>query len=420
MKAKKRLVTLAISSAIGASVLGYFAIATKDSSFLGFADVPSHEISIVASSTFGPSTNYSDGTKTVYTVDGSERTFTYTSMRMDSNRFYMYSLEDKTSELRNSEIIIGSMRSLHIRDIQIPSDSIVDFSLRWSWRDNAFVRHEIISFSSNTSTYTHTFNNELPSFFSLQLDSKDKEVSFQTLSIMFNDADGGCTPAPDLTPVQPNASLLNGLSLTLVGDEYHITGFDGSVTELNIPESFNGIPITNIGSDVLRGSKITKLSVPGSLKTIEDGAFSGLTTLTEIHLAEGIETIGDNAFSGCSSLTEITIPDSVTSLGAYAFNECTNLKEISLSNGMTFIAEGTFTGCLSLETLIIPRSVVTITDKVFQRNQGLKTIFIEHESAPDGFAHNWTKQANNAAVYYYSETPRNGYWHYVDGVPTLW
>ncbi len=133
MKAKKRLVTLAISSAIGASVLGYFAIATKDSSFLGFADVPSHEISIVASSTFGPSTNYSDGTKTVYTVDGSERTFTYTSMRMDSNRFYMYSLEDKTSELRNSEIIIGSMRSLHIRDIQIPSDSIVDFSLRWSW-----------------------------------------------------------------------------------------------------------------------------------------------------------------------------------------------------------------------------------------------------------------------------------------------
>ncbi len=420
MKAKKRLLTLAVSSAFGASVLGYFAIATKDGSFLGFADVTNHEISLLPQESLDafPSA-YGDGTATFYTVEGSTRSFTYTNMRVESNRFYMYSTSEKTSELRNSGIIIGSMRYLTISNIQVPSSNNVDVTLRWSWRDNAFVKEEAITFSSSTTSYMHNFSNELPSFFSFQVNTKDEEISFETLTVMFYDDDGGCNLAQDLTPVEPSA-YINGLALELVDGEYRITGFDNSITELEIPESFNGVPLTSISANVFNGSNLTKISIPGSVMSIGDGALSNMRNLTEIELAEGIETIGDNAFMGCDSLTEISIPDTVTHLGANAFNGCSSLETIELSNSQTSVEEGTFFACESLESIIIPRSVTTIDAKVFQKVHSLNTIYIEHETPPAGFNNNWYKQANNAAVYYYSETQRAGYRHYVNGVPTLW
>lgn len=44
--------------------------------------------------------------------------------------------------------------------------------------------------------------------------------------------------------------------------------------------------------------------------------FCGCSSLTSITIPESVTSIGDNAFSGCGSLTSVMIPDSVTSIGS--------------------------------------------------------------------------------------------------------
>ncbi|MBR4226714.1 MAG: leucine-rich repeat domain-containing protein, partial [Candidatus Methanomethylophilaceae archaeon] len=44
---------------------------------------------------------------------------------------------------------------------------------------------------------------------------------------------------------------------------------------------------------------------------IDDGAFSGCSTLTSLKLPESVLTIGKGAFKGCRSLESIDIPDTV-------------------------------------------------------------------------------------------------------------
>jgi len=57
-------------------------------------------------------------------------------------------------------------------------------------------------------------------------------------------------------------------------------------------------------------------------------------------------------FSYCSSLTSITIPNSVTSIGEYAFTDCSSLTSITIPNSVTSIGEYAFSYCSSLENVI--------------------------------------------------------------------
>ena len=55
---------------------------------------------------------------------------------------------------------------------------------------------------------------------------------------------------------------------------------------------------------------------------------SGCTSLTSVTIPNSVTSIGDSAFSGCTSLTSVTIPDSVTSIGDGAFVGCTSLTGV--------------------------------------------------------------------------------------------
>lgn len=80
--------------------------------------------------------------------------------------------------------------------------------------------------------------------------------------------------------------------------------------------------------------------------------YSGDVVIPEIVNYNGftylVTSIGDNAFN-CShggDVTSVTIPSSVTSIGDGAFSECSSLTSVAIPNSVTSIEEGAFWRCI--------------------------------------------------------------------------
>jgi hypothetical protein len=127
-----------------------------------------------------------------------------------------------------------------------------------------------------------------------------------------------------------------------------------NLTNINIPNS-----VTTIGYKAFNNcSGLTTINIPNSVTTIKPFAFSGCSSLATISVASDnpkydsrnncnaiIETATNTLIAGCMNTT---IPNSVTSIGEGAFSGCSNLTTINIPNSVTYIGEGAFSYCIYL------------------------------------------------------------------------
>ena len=159
-------------------------------------------------------------------------------------------------------------------------------------------------------------------------------------------------------------------SVTTIGN----SAFSGcsNLTSITIPNS-----VTAIGNSAFSGcSNLTSITIPNSVTAIGNNAFGDCSSLTSITIPNSVTEMGDYAFSGCSSLTNITIPNSVTTIGARAFFNCSSLTSVTIPNNVTTIGDGAFCGCSSLTSITIPNSVTTIGASAFFNCSSLTSITI--------------------------------------------
>ena len=99
-------------------------------------------------------------------------------------------------------------------------------------------------------------------------------------------------------------------------------------------------------------STIKSITLPSTINTINENAFSACLNLETIDLSNctNLTSIGYMAFSGCRGLTSITLPESLASIEAYAFNSCSGLTSISLPSSLTSIGDYAFSGCDKLSS----------------------------------------------------------------------
>ena len=78
----------------------------------------------------------------------------------------------------------------------------------------------------------------------------------------------------------------------------------------------------------IQSSKVpVTLTLPDSIVSIGNQAFSSCRTLSQVILPDTVTAIGDKAFARCSALQEINIPDSVTRMADNAFESTPLVKD---------------------------------------------------------------------------------------------
>ena len=143
-------------------------------------------------------------------------------------------------------------------------------------------------------------------------------------------------------------------SVTSIGD-YAFYGCE-SLTSVAIPGS-----VTSIGWSAFYGcASLTSVTIPDSVTSIGNCAFASCTSLTGIWVAEGNSHYANDA-SGVlfnkdkttlvqcpGAFAAYTIPNSVTSIGEYAFSLCTSLTSVTIPDSVTSIGSGAFSNCAAL------------------------------------------------------------------------
>ena len=116
------------------------------------------------------------------------------------------------------------------------------------------------------------------------------------------DASGFCSDCE--LPMTATEGLI--IDTSSDGTYAEVVGYSGSSRKVNIPSTYNNLPVKSIYKNVFEDSNITKVIIPNS-----------------------VTSIGNWAFESCHSLTTIEIPNSVTSIGAYAFYDCGSLTSVN-------------------------------------------------------------------------------------------
>lgn len=125
------------------------------------------------------------------------------------------------------------------------------------------------------------------------------------------------------------------------------------------------------------GNKRTSYDIPGSITSINYGAFYRCIYLTNITIPDGITSIESTTFYGCASLESITIPATVTSIGVGAFSECVSLANVTIPESITTIESYAFFVCSSLTSVTIPAGVTSIGIGAFSECPSLTSITVD-------------------------------------------
>ena len=183
------------------------------------------------------------------------------------------------------------------------------------------------------------------------------------------------------------------------GDSYSNGAFNGtSLTgTLQLPEGlkyvagFRGTKITNvqfpstleeIGREAFNSCKslMCELSLPHSLKRVEDWAFQLSAIKGNLALPEGLEYIGSCAFEHCSGLTgSLTIPSGIKVISATAFLSCGFTGNLTLPMGLTEIQSNAFYNTKFKGELNIPSTVTTIGSDAFANTEFNGTLILPKE-----------------------------------------
>jgi phage tail tube protein FII len=99
----------------------------------------------------------------------------------------------------------------------------------------------------------------------------------------------------------------------------------------------NGVNVTTIYHGAFNYcDKLTSVSLPATIISIQDSAFLSCTGLTgELEIPSGVETIEKDTFNGCKHLNSVTFVGKLKSIGETAFYYCEKINSYKFADAQT-------------------------------------------------------------------------------------
>ncbi len=166
---------------------------------------------------------------------------------------------------------------------------------------------------------------------------------------------------------------------------------DKTVVNAEVPESIDGHTINMIDAECFADAEaLESVTLPSTIRYIEDFAFYNCPKLTSVSIPDGVETLKYQAFYGCASLTEITVPATVQTIEEFVFSGCAAMEAIHVSNanehykdvdGVLYNIDGTTLICYPAgkqdESFTVPAGCNRVEDWAFIGNTFLKEVNID-------------------------------------------
>lgn len=172
-------------------------------------------------------------------------------------------------------------------------------------------------------------------------------------------------------------------TLNAEGTAYAITGYTGTDAEVYTVAEIDGVSVTSVADNAFNLSG------------------DGNNLIKKVVLSDSINTIGGNAFFKCYALEYI---------------EMKGVKELSYGNA--------FLNCFALKTVVVGRTF-NLSGQAFKSTDGeaphiVLYVYGSEEESTVTAANSDMNNMFTGIIRYYSETAKDGCWHYENGVATLW
>ncbi len=147
---------------------------------------------------------------------------------------------------------------------------------------------------------------------------------------------------------------------------YTINEYKGTHLTFEIPDFYNGSPVTAIANKAFAYSlKLEKLTVPDTITHIYRDAFYGCSNLDNVYIKD-LKKWCEIVFQGPASnplynqanlylnsklVKDLVIPSDITTINSSAFYNCTSLKTIYIPSTVAYLGGNVFNGCASLTAI---------------------------------------------------------------------
>ncbi len=173
-----------------------------------------------------------------------------------------------------------------------------------------------------------------------------------------------------------SAATYGDFEYTVSKNEVRIDSYKGSQTDVTIPSSIQGFPVTSIKINAFQyNNTIKKVVIPDGVTKIDSYAFASCYELCDVCLPDGLLKINDHAFYNCKALKHIELPDGLTYLGTSAFAD-SGLIEITIPGSLSAICSSAFQSCKKLEKVTFNPGLEKIYNKCFYECTSLKNIVL--------------------------------------------
>ncbi len=131
---------------------------------------------------------------------------------------------------------------------------------------------------------------------------------------------------------------------------------------------------------------LERVTIPSSIKVIEEGAFIGCTNLKSITNNSNYHAKIGNCLVDTTSATLILcvgnfdIPDFVDVIGSYALSS-SNVKNLTIDSNVTQINDLAFADCYSLESLTLGSMVYILGKQLFSRSNNLSILKVDEDNS---------------------------------------